>query len=322
MCGKNLWTVVTFAAAMAAESGAFPDQGLVAFYPFSGSFENAAATEIDPAENHGAAFAEDRFGNKNSSAYFDGNASYLEIPDNDVFSISTTGALTISVWVSPEVLNFQKAESGGYVHWMGKGVPHQHEWVFRMYNKDLSQGQEDRPNRMSAYAFNLEGGLGAGSYVQEQVQANEWIHFVARYDVESNKITLFKNGIQKDQDDLYDATYGVQVQNGTAPLRLGTRSQWSYFQGRIDDLRIYNRTLTDSEILELYNEPDSQKSNSETEQTEEKQESDSSNTTAKEQTEDKQDPQAIRHGSRFLERPKANFEKQKFFDLKGRRVRP
>ena len=344
MLRKNLWTVVAFVAALVAESGAVPSEGLVAFYPFSGSFENTAATVIDSSENHGTTFAADRFGNENSSAYFDGNETFLEIPDNDVFSISTTGALTISVWVSPEVLNFQKAEAGGYVHWMGKGVPHQHEWVFRMYNKDLSQGQEDRPNRMSAYAFNLEGGLGSGSYVQEQVQENEWIHFVARYDVQANKITLFKNGVQKDQDDLYDATYGVQVQNGTAPLRLGTRSQWSYFQGRIDDLRIYNRALSDSEIVELYNEPDTKASNTETEelnkpdssktQTEEKQESDSTQTTEKEQTEepvnpstsekqpeDEQETQALRKGPKVLEKPKANFRRQKFYDLKGRRVR-
>ena len=107
-----------------------------------------------------------------------------------------------------------------------------------------------------------------------------------------------------------------------SPFRIAGLQNPVAFQGRIDDLRIYNRSLTDSEILELYNEPDAQKSNSETEQTEEKQESDSSNTTAKEQPEGKQDPQAIRHGSRFLEKPKANFEKQKFFDLKGRRVRP
>lgn len=314
MFGKNLWTVVTFSAAMAAESGAVPSEGLVAFYPFSGSFENTTSTEIDPSENHGATFAKDRFDNENSSAYFDGNETYLEIPDNDAFSISTTGALTISVWVSPEVLNFQKAEAGGYVHWMGKGVPHQHEWVFRMYNKDLSQGQENRPNRMSAYAFNLEGGLGAGSYVQEQVQENEWIHFVARYDVESNKITLFKNGVQKDQDDLYDATYGVQVQNGTAPLRLGTRSQWSYFQGRIDDLRIYNRALTDSEILELFNEPDAQKSNTETEETENPDKQNAPET----QTEEKQESQSLRSGSKILEKPKTNFGKQKLYDLKGR----
>ena len=123
MFGKNLWTVVAFVAALVAESGAVPLEGLVAFYPFSESFENTASTEIDSSENHGATFAKDRFGNENSSAYFDGNETFLEIPDNDAFSISTTGALTISVWVSPEVLNFQKAEAGGYVHWMGKGVP-------------------------------------------------------------------------------------------------------------------------------------------------------------------------------------------------------
>lgn len=46
----------------------------------------------------------------------------------------------------------------------------------------------------------------------------------------------------------------MQVENGTAPVRLGTRSLWSFFEGRIDDLRFYNRALTDDEILDLYNE--------------------------------------------------------------------
>ena len=313
MLKKFICTVAILAAGLAAETGAVPSEGLVAFYPFNGSFENTSGTELATAENHGAAFATDRFGNENSSLYFDGNESYLEIPDNDVFSISTTGALTVSVWVSPEVLNFQKAEAGGYVHWMGKGVPHQHEWVFRMYNKDLSQGQEDRPNRMSAYAFNLEGGLGSGSYVQEQVQENEWIHFVARYDVESNKITLFKNGVQKDQDDLYDATYGVQVQNGTAPLRLGTRSQWSYFQGRIDDLRVYSRALSDSEILELYNEPNPSK----TEIDPPKDDGENKGNENKEEPE----TQSLRKKSVTVDGKAKSFHNQKFFDLKGRRVR-
>ena len=179
---KVLYLVAMIAAAVAAaEFTAIPSEGLVAYYPFNGTFENNAGTEIATAENHGATFAADRFGNENSCVAFDGNGAYLEIPDNDVFSISTAGALTVSVWVSPEVLNFQNAEAGGYVHWMGKGEPHQHEWVFRMYNKDLAQGQENRPNRMSAYAFNLEGGLGSGSYVQEEIQEKEWIHFVRKF---------------------------------------------------------------------------------------------------------------------------------------------
>lgn len=266
---KTIKPIFTLAAIFTTGiASAFPTDGLTAYYPFDGNFANTATGEdaatIDEPANHGASFREDRFGSEKSSIYFNGDSSYLEIPDNDAFSIVTTGALTVSVWVSPEVLTFRNAEQAGYVHWMGKGVPHQHEWVFRMYNKELTSGQENRPNRMSAYAFNLEGGLGAGSYVQEEVSENEWIHFVARYDVASNKITLFKNARQKDQDDLFDATYGVQVQNGTAPLRIGTRSLWSFFQGRIDDLRFYNRALTDAEIEELYREENSPKSSTST----------------------------------------------------------
>lgn len=254
------------AAIIAAESSAIPKDGLVAYYPFTdGSLENAASVTMPTTrnpligtapdiDNKGATFGTDRFGNENAAALFCGDNCYMEIPDHDAFSINTTGALTISVWVSPATLNFRNAEEGGYVHWMGKGNPQQHEWVFRMYNKNLTSSQENRPNRMSAYAFNLKGGLGSGSYVQEQVTVDKWIHLVARYDIASNTITLFKNGVQKDQDPLYDETYGVQVENGTAPVRLGTRSLWSFFEGRIDDLRFYNRALTDDEILDLYNE--------------------------------------------------------------------
>ena len=166
---------------------------------------------------------------------------------------------------------------------------------------------------MSAYAFNLEGGLGSGSYVQEEIQEKEWIHFVARYDIETNKITLFKNGIQKDQDDLYDKTYGVQVQNGTAPLRLGTRSKWSYFQGCIDDLRIYSRALSESEILALYNEP-APKNNTEIENPEEHSSSSS-------EVVNQEESQAIRKNPNTINRSKVNFRSKKFFDLKGRLVR-
>ncbi|MCQ2121643.1 MAG: LamG domain-containing protein [Fibrobacter sp.] len=241
--------------AIAAE---VPSDGLVAYYACSGNFDNSAPTSLPQAINHSATFAADRFGNANSACYFDGNESYIEVPDDNAFSIITTGALTVSAWMSPEVLNFKKNEDGCYVHWMGKGEPKQHEWTFRMYNNYLdtcsATDDRNRHNRISAYAFNLGGNLGSGSYVQEAVTAGEWIHIVARYDTVSNTITIFKNGAQKDQDPLHDNTYNVVPENGTAPFRMGTRSKWTYFQGRIDDVRIYNRALYDEEILALYNE--------------------------------------------------------------------
>jgi hypothetical protein len=124
---------------------------------------------------------------------------------------------------------------------------------------------------------------------------------------------LFKNGIQKDQDDLYAKTYGVQVQNGTAPLRLGTRSKWSYFQGCIDDLRIYSRALSESEILALYNEP-TPKNNTEIETPEEHSSSSS-------EVVNQEESQAIRKNPITINRSKVNFRSKKFFDLKGRLVR-
>lgn len=241
--------------AIAAE---VPSDGLVAYYACSGNFDNSAPTSLPQAINHSATFAADRFGNANSACYFNGNEAYIEVPDDNAFSIITTGALTVSAWMSPEVLNFKKNEDGCYVHWMGKGEPKQHEWTFRMYNNYLdtcsAADDRNRHNRISAYAFNLGGGLGSGSYVQETVTSGEWIHIVARYDTKTNWIYIFKNGVAKDHDQLNESEYNVVQENGTAPFRMGTRSKWSFFQGRIDDVRIYNRALSDEEILALYNE--------------------------------------------------------------------
>lgn len=237
--------------AIAAE---VPSDGLVAHYACSENFDNSAPTSLPQAISHDADFAVDRFGNANSACYFNGNEAYIEVPDDDAFSIKTTGALTVSAWMSPEVLNFNITDNC-YVHWLGKGDSKQHEWTFRMYNKDITCSEDnDRHNRISAYAFNLGGNLGSGSYVQETVTAGEWIHIVARYDTVSNTITIFKNGAQKDQDPLHDNTYNVVPENGNAPFRMGTRSKWTFFQGRIDDVRIYNRALSGEEILALYNE--------------------------------------------------------------------
>ena len=63
-----------------------PLEGLVAYYPFNGNFENEFvqdSVKILATENYGAKFALDRFEKENAAAYFDGNGSYLEIPDND-----------------------------------------------------------------------------------------------------------------------------------------------------------------------------------------------------------------------------------------------
>lgn len=184
--------------------------------------------------------------NGDSYLHFDGLQSYIEISDDSDFSLPTRGELTISAWIRPETLTFPKSEKG-YVHWLGKGVPGEQEWVFRMYSADNTVG---RANRISFYLFNLAGGEGTGSHYQDSthpVQAGVWLHVVGAADAERTHI--YVNGSKKDSD-VYTST--IQPQRGTAPVRIGTRDFNSYFQGEIREIRFWNRKLDDSEIAALY----------------------------------------------------------------------
>jgi|GEM_PF-1796120 len=182
--------------------------------------------------------------NLNSWLYFDGDKDYVSVQDNKVLSVNNTGQLSISVWFNPETLSF-KGESSGYVNFLGKGKSGQHEYTFRFYN---SSNSEKRPNRISFYVFNLTGGYGTGSYFQDPIKAGEWVNIVAV--VNGSDVSIFKNGVNRDNDTYYEI---INPEKGNASLNFGTRDGNSYFNGSLDEIRIYNRTLSNWEINHLYN---------------------------------------------------------------------
>ena len=108
-----------------------------------------------------------------------GADSYVEIAGIADYSLATTGELSVAAWIRPDTLNFPRWEKTGYVHWLGKGVgAGQQEWTFRMYNRDDTTEHPPRPNRISFYVFNPEGGLGVGSFFQDTLQEGSWIFVV------------------------------------------------------------------------------------------------------------------------------------------------
>jgi hypothetical protein len=235
-----------------------PTTGLVARYLFAGTALDTGPNLLHATVHNGAALTTDRFGLSASAYVFDGNNDYLEIADHSLLSIPTTGALSFSVWLRPDVLVFPDQESTGYVHWMGKGLPGQHEYTFRMYGLGNTEG---RDNRTSFYVFNLAGGESAGSYVQEPVTAGDWSHYVATVSIADDEIRWYQDGVLKDVDSFLGAPYFATPQDGTAPLRIGTRAaspstSASYFLGAIDDVLIYDRVLTPSEVQQLYTVPE------------------------------------------------------------------
>ncbi|MGD0300571.1 MAG: hypothetical protein ABSE86_26095 [Bryobacteraceae bacterium] len=44
----------------------------------------------------------------NDGMWFNGVNSYVEAPDSDDFSVTTTSSITISAWMRPDTLTFRK----------------------------------------------------------------------------------------------------------------------------------------------------------------------------------------------------------------------
>lgn len=172
---------------------------------------------------------------------YNGVDQYAEIPDDDIFSVGTTGQLTVEAWVRPDTLENPNAESSGYVYLLGKGAYLNYEWALRMYNYTNT---ENRPNRMSAYVWALTGGYGYGSYVQDALSPSEWIHLVFVVNDEDSTIRLYKNGVLRDTDS-YAA---IELGNGNVPVRLGTRNFSSWFQGAIGKFAVYSTALSAEQI--------------------------------------------------------------------------
>lgn len=205
--------------------------------------------------NHGQIHGSPAVSNLPNGEYalqFDGEQDYLEIPDHPALSTATTGEITIEAWMRPDVLSFENDEKAGYVHWMGKGEPDQHEWVSRMYSLDNTV---DRENRISGYQFNIDGGLGAGSYYQEPIEAGEWLHYVlvinSNASVEgfpAGYTKLFINGELVDQDSLIFDGVLMEPERGNAPMRVGTRDFGSFFEGAVGKIAIYDHELSQDRI--------------------------------------------------------------------------
>lgn len=245
-------------ASVAVSSAQVPTSGLVARYML-----NANAVDDGPSglngTVHGTTLTTDHFGRPSSAYLFNGTSDYIQMPDNDVFSISTTGKYSISVWMRPDNLSFTTADGSGYLYYLSKLGSNQNEWAFRFYNLVNSA---NRPNRTSAYAFNLVGGQGQGAYVQETLTAGVWMHFVFTVDTTANLpgnpagsgiVSIYKNGTLRNQQPLV-GEYDVVPANGSAPVRFGTGNgtDGKYFQGSIGDACFYNRVLTTTEISDLY----------------------------------------------------------------------
>lgn len=216
-----------------------PTSGLVVKYDFSGGAKDSSGNSYDGTVN-GAMLTTDRFGKANSAYDFNGSSAYISIP--------TTGLLndeyTYSIWVSPDVI----PSSGSYTF-------------------PLSIGNNAGGTNI-ALTNTTQQGWSTGSYnigtpivslveAGRQPMLNQWVHVVGIKD--DSLVRLYINGRLNENIKIHAGfnheTKGLKTTYGSVNSAwIGGRDQRSgeYFDGKVDDVRLYNRALSDCEVMDLY----------------------------------------------------------------------
>jgi Concanavalin A-like lectin/glucanases superfamily len=194
--------------------------------------------------------------NGDPAASFNGVNQYLQVPSSSALSVPETGCLSVQAWIKPGTLQFSHEEGTGYVYVLGKGTSAgTYEYAMRMYSKTNTESPV-RPNRISAYAWNLSGGLGSGGYFQDPVTVNQWIMVTFVIDANSSSawpsgyVSIYKDGALRDQVSL--SQYDTKPGAGDAPFRAGSRDLEAYFQGAIGKVAVYDYVLSGANISAAY----------------------------------------------------------------------
>jgi len=206
------------------------EDGLVAYFPLDNDVQDYSPLHID-GENYNAVPVSDGV---RSYYHFNGSDAYI-LAGNDDRSIEDV--VGVSVWVRTTSPNLMWVV-GHYDAFVDRG--------FHVYVKD-------------GYAL-LGGRDGSDTYYSliddVLISDGEWHHIVAFFD--ENKWVLVVD--QKIHDFFKTTTELPSYFVDSQPLSIGKFLQSEndadplFFEGDIDEVRIYNRTLSMCEICELYSE--------------------------------------------------------------------
>jgi concanavalin A-like lectin/glucanase superfamily protein len=208
-------------------------QGLVAEYCFAGSAADSSGRGRHGVV-HGAELVVDRFGRPGHAYGFDGIDDYIEVAPPPTLSPE---ALSVSVWAKYAPRDFD-----GYTNCL----------VAQDDGND-----EDQSRRV--FQLSTEGGriiwhrmIGARDPMcRRRVQPGVWCHVVAVHDRGMNR--LYVDGT------LCDSVAHRLWAHDSQPLhigRKGTPEPYFFFKGHLDDIRLYDRALSESEIQQLLREGD------------------------------------------------------------------
>ncbi|MDP2668718.1 MAG: LamG-like jellyroll fold domain-containing protein [bacterium] len=202
----------------------------------SGSGNNGTLLTNNGSTNKSVAGQIDRAVN------FDGNDDNVNLGDNTSLRFGT-GSFTIAAWIKPATLD--GTDTINSLRVIGKDNYPTKWWVI-----DLNDADNDNIANVEFEAKGDSGNSGSTQSTGELVSVNAWTHIVIVYDRGSFQAHYYGNGVF-DSTQIISASFTDTLNIAGSNIYLGSGS-WNNFNGLIDDVRIYNRALSASEIQTIY----------------------------------------------------------------------
>ncbi len=223
--------------------------GLAAHYPLNNSVVDNSGNRRN-GQAFGASPTNDRCGQQNRAYAFDGINDFITIP----YTPSNLTSYTFSAWVYVADPNQSKAAISQF-----RGIERTLDNPAKSFSLYFDKDENDNNS------FKLNFGLD-GDYILRSKKVpyssflNQWVHIVAIWQgganspVDPGQMKLYFNGNQVSGTIFKDSEKPINAPiSGTSTIRLGHHQVWDrYFKGSIDDVRIYERALSDAEIMQLW----------------------------------------------------------------------
>lgn len=210
-----------------------PTNGLVAFYPFSRNANDSSGNGNNGTLN-GCTATTDRFGRSNSAYQFNGTSDYIIVNNSSSFPST---AITTAFW-----LNRTGIIPTGTEHYV---------------SKELSYGTYLYTDSI-LYAQVWKGVAGVWSFWSTGAYRlkcdTNWVFYASTYDNATKIVSIYINGVLVNTINETDPQAIVRTSTNQMYIGRNGSSSVYFIKGKLDDLRIYNRVLTDIEIRALYHE--------------------------------------------------------------------
>jgi len=147
--------------------------------------------------------------------------------------------LTFEAWVRPT----NQGRDGETRRWIINKNPN--EWADGHYALVINRDQAGAYLNIGGGATNVHEAWSASG----AVPLNEWTHLACTFD--GNVLTIYVNGRPAGS-----SLVGRGRTTGSGSLQIARREDgFTYFKGLIDEVRVYNRALTDAEVARRFSDP-------------------------------------------------------------------